>query len=272
MFSKSLSVFITIAVCLGTFSGSAGAQTSTVLKGNVREEGRLQSQGGAPSLSRKDLEEIGDPFGSRGQVNASPEDTQALDVPAQAFQAVALPPRNDGGQRNFGLGADLDEFGGTALPATSDTVPQAPSAGKPAMSGGPPANPAAQTADPDSWLQLEWEAWHRRVAESIYQRWIVFANTAFKYDRTPKLARIDYVVTRDGQIQDVKFLRRSNNPMFDALIMQVVKSFNGERQILQFPEGSRRASIEKFGDFSQNQHVGAGYRYTTGDKESIRRR
>lgn len=248
------------------------AQGGTVLKGRVNEQGQFSGSGGSgPSLNRQDLDGGGDPFGGQppaGQVN----DQEALDAPGEAFQAVAMPARTDDGQKNFGLGAEQNDPNLTSMSGRPDAISSIPKYAPPVNPSLQSGQPQNQAADPDAHMTLEWEAWHKRVAESIYQRWIVFVDAAFKFDRSPKLARVDYVVTRDGQIQDVKLLVKSNNPMFDALIVQVVKSFNGEREILQFPAGSRRASIEKFGNFTQNQHTGSGYRYTTGDRETIRRR
>jgi hypothetical protein len=264
-------ITISLAVVAVLTTGHSGfCQDKTLLKGNVREQGQYTGgNSGGPSLNRKDLEQSGDPFGSRGQPG-SVEEEQALEAPGEAFQAVSMPPRSDSPDNKFGLGAEMGDPGLTSMNGRPDALSSMPSQMPEASPNLQSGNPMTQT-DPDAHMTLEWEAWHRRVAEAIFQRWKPFVDVAFK-DSHPRLARVDYLVTRDGQIQDVKLMVKSNNPMYDALIVQVVKSFNGERAILQFPAGSRRGSIEKFGDFSQNQHTGMGYRYTTGDRETIRRR
>ena len=123
---------------------------------------------------------------------------------------------------------------------------------------------------PDEEANLGWDEWHKRVAEAIYQRWIGFNNPAFKNVPDPLLAYVSYTVTRDGQIQEVKFLQKSDNVMFNALILQVIKSFTGEKVLLQFPQGSHRSAIENFGTFSQNYHFPSGFKHVTGDAEKYK--
>lgn len=268
---------IALSLNLGMVCPAAMAEDKTVLHGTVQQEGIVLPQtdnfgGTGPSLSRKDIKRLGDPFGSDTTPGPSADDSAVLDAPDQAFKGVAQPPRAD--KKNFGLGAQEDNFQGTSMPARSDALSVKP---PPVLEGAaadsPGTDPGSGAAnDPDSWLALEWDAWHRRVAQSIYQKWIFFANAAFKNDPTPMLTRVSYVVTREGRIENVKFLERSPNVMFDSLTAQVIKSFNGDQETLRFPEGSRRSSIENFGVFSQNQHTGQGFRYTTGDKETIHRR
>jgi hypothetical protein len=116
-------------------------------------------------------------------------------------------------------------------------------------------------------MQLAWDAWHKRVATAIFQRFEFFARSAFKYSR-PLGMRVGYIVTRDGNIQNINVLQPSSNPMFDMLVIQCIKSLSGDQQLLQFPVGSRRSAVDKFGTFTQNSGI-EGFKYTTGDKETI---
>jgi len=64
----------------------------------------------------------------------------------------------------------------------------------------PATAPAFDPNDPDSSpdMQLAWDAWHRRVAGTIYDRFNFFAKAA---SSIPTLAsRLSYQVTRDGHI------------------------------------------------------------------------
>ncbi len=128
---------------------------------------------------------------------------------------------------------------------------------------------AAAPVDPDMTpeMQLAWDIWHQRVAQAIYQKWNFFASAAFKYS-PPLAARAIYTVTRDGRITDVRLLQRSPNIMFNALILQSIKSMSGDLALLQFPSGSHRTTFYQTATFTQN--VGpVGFRYTTGDRETI---
>ena len=258
---------------LSSFQPAFGKDTKKVLHGEVKEQGYTlpKTDQGGPSLSRNDIDSAGDPFS--GANRAADRDNsgmnQALDAPQEAFQsaAVKLPPP----QKGFGLGANLDEFSGEQMKGVSDSHP-----------GGQISNPiedgtttqnqpqtAANPNDPDSSpeMQLAWDAWHHRVAEAIFQRFNFFARAAFKYS-PPLAVRVSYVVTRDGQVRDVKLLDKSTNVMYNGLISQVVKSIGGDTALLQFPSGSRRQTVEKFGTFTQN-YGAEGFRYTTGDRETI---
>ena len=102
------------------------------------------------------------------------------------------------------------------------------------------------------------------------QRYNFFAKTAFKYSRAMG-ARVNYQVTSDGRVINVQLAQQASNPLFNILIVQVVKSLNGDVDLLRFPQGSRRTIVDKSGDFTVNAGQ-EGFRYTTGDRETIRLR
>lgn len=246
---------------------------SKVLHGQVKEEGYVSPKGdkGGPSLSRSDIESAGDPFSGANSTsgNSTSNIDQALDAPQEAFQSASakIPPP----KRGFGLGANLDEFSGEQLTGIPDSVPSGQASNPIEDDISPQKQPsnAASSKDPDSSpeLQLAWDAWHRRVAEAIFQRFNFFARAAFKYS-PPLAVRVSYVVTKDGQVKDVKLLEKSANVMYNGLVLQVVKSIAGDTALLQFPQGSRRQTVEKFGTFTQNYGT-EGFRYTTGDRETV---
>lgn len=276
---RSLNVALFLALSLtgtGLLAPQSANAQKTLLQGRVDKEGIIaptqnNNESGGPSLSRKDIKNSGDPFaGSQDSGTTG----QALDAPHEAFQGASVKPKP-----TFGLHAE-DEgnagFNGQPLPGRPDqtallpqqAVPRTfiPIEEDPSLQQAIPAS--AQANDPDSSpeMQLAWDEWHHRVAEAIFERFKFFANKAFAAN--PMLvARVSYVVTRDGRIGNVQFAQKSPNIMFNALIIQCIKSINGDQALLQFPQGSRRVTVDKFGVFDM---AGRGaFRYTVGDREVL---
>lgn len=247
-------------------------EADNLLQGSVQTQNYLPKES-APGLRREDMSGSGDPFSSASQSNP-PAVQQMIEPPADAFDLQGLrpptppvsrsQPRNLQAEFNQNLGGDFSGMPAKAVPdfqAKTDFGPPtiAPQQG----------NVEANQADPDNApeLQLAWDQWHRRVANAIYQRFNVMAQMAFKYSR-PLAAYVTYVVTREGEITNVQLQQKSPNIAFNTLIILVVKSLSGQRELLQFPEGSRRFSVDKAGMFTQNYGM-QGFKYTTGDKETV---
>jgi hypothetical protein len=134
------------------------------------------------------------------------------------------------------------------------------------------AKPAqVQQNDPDASpdMQLMWDIWHHKVAEAIYQRFNFLAKLGFKHS-PPLLCQVSYTVTRDGHINNIQIQQKSPNMLFNLIVFQCVKSLDGDANLLTFPQGSRRSFVPKVGTFTQN-YGGDGFKYTTGDKETIQR-
>ena len=201
-----------------------------------------------PSLKREDINNAGDPFGS---------DDGALDAPADAFKDNTIP------QKPFNLNAD-QSGGGMGQPQQAT----------PAMQSQQPVMPqqprTLQAQDPESvgQMKLAWDMWHKRVAEAIYIKYNRLATVAFKRSR-PLAAQVAYTVTRNGQITNVRLVQRSPNLIYNTMIFGVLKSMNGH-PILAFPQGSRRMTVDKTGTFYCNYINNSGYKYTTGDTETIK--
>lgn len=117
-------------------------------------------------------------------------------------------------------------------------------------------------------LKLAWDEWHNRLAKIIYQRYEDLAAMAYSNSK-PLLARVSYVVTKDGQVGAIQVVDKSSDPMFDNLICQVIMSLDGDKVLLAFPKGSTRQAVEKSATFTQN-YGQEGFRYTTGDEEKIK--
>ena len=106
-----------------------------------------------------------------------------------------------------------------------------------------------QDNDDTPELKLAWEHWHRQVAGALYQRYAALANAAFWRGLGPLIVSARYVVTKDRQIRDVALLQKSSNPIFNTLVIGAIKSI-ADQQILEFPTGSTRSSMEKSATFS----------------------
>lgn len=246
----SFSVLLTIPV------SAQGA--GTTLHGGVDMQN--YSQQPAPGLNRGQVDRSADPFSS-----PSAPATEEFSAPEGSFDSQPAPPRPA-----FNLNAQ-DEGGGE-LDGQQ---------GQPIFAPGPPVTPQMMPQnmlpplggqnpnDPDSsqQMQIQWELWHRRVAEAIFVRFDAYAQSAFAHSR-PIACQAAYTVTRDRQIVSVKLLQKSPNIVFNSMLLMVLKSMNGN-PILEFPPGSRRQYVEKTGTFSRNYGV-QGFKYQTGDQETIR--
>jgi hypothetical protein len=232
------------------------------LKGGVNQDTTIKDN--STSLNRH---EVKDP-------NADPfaEKEETLDAPQQEFQAekAAPPPR---AQRNP-LRATVEDQG------QRQPQYQQPQMAPPMMGGQPdamrqppqqPPPPAFDPNDPDSWpdMKLAWDAWHRRVAATIFDRFNFFAKAAFKHS-PPLLAAVSYQVTRDGHIINMNMSQKSPNVLFNVLVYQSVKSLEGDLSVLAFPQGSRRMVVPKYGTFTQNYRGQDGFKYQTNDQETVR--
>jgi hypothetical protein len=116
-------------------------------------------------------------------------------------------------------------------------------------------------------VELAWDAWHKQLAEAIYARFDILAFQKFQ-DSPPLGVKIQYVVTKDGKIVNLKIVQKSSDMIFDALACQAILWQARKPQLLKFPEGSNRQSVEKFATFTQNMGD-EGYQATEGDKETV---
>lgn len=250
---RFFSALLAISFLLSAPAALAQGQKG-MLQGNVKTDYVKPSAG--PSLNRDQIRNQGDPFGD----TSSP--AEQFDAPDNAFQqdtpTMAPPPPP------FNLQADDGQMGQQDVPMVQDApLPPANMGNQGVMR--PPVNPN----DPDSsqQMQLQWDEWHKRVAESIFVRFDAYAQKAFAVSR-PLACQAAYTVTRDRQITNVRVLQKSPNVVFNTMLLLVLKSMNGN-PILEFPPGSRRMSVEKSGTFSRNCGV-QGFKFTTGDQETIK--
>lgn len=241
------------------------------LKGTVNKQDTVNGSG--TTLDRRDINRVGDPFGGGGQQQQAPPQQDVFDPGNFQVQQMAAPPgpppplrgnANSQGQQDF-----QGQFG-QAMPA-QDQGPPPQMHNLNAQTGGPP--PQANPNDPDSSpeLQIAWNEWHRRVAQAVYERYSTLANAAF-YRSPPMAAAAAYVVTRDGHIVNSHLTQKNSNPIYNAIILTAINSLNGNLAVLQFPQGSRRMSIDKAATFTQNYGPQQGFKYQMGDQETIRQR
>jgi TonB C terminal len=258
-FQKPL--LLTVLALVGGF-GCLAAQAD-VLKGGVQAEDWRHPS--APSLNRNDIKTGGDPFSS-GNDNSNQE--QTLEPPKGAFDIQSeKPPKPPPSLNGNAQQGSEDQFAPQSQTPSEDNS----GGGKGPLIGAAQQEqiPAAKSNDPDDNpdMQLQWDAWHQRVAAAIYQRFSTMAHTAFKFSR-PLGAYVSYVVTRDGRIVNVQLQQKSSNIMFNTMLLMVINSLNGQSQLLAFPQGSNRNTVEKGGMFTQNYGM-QGFKFTTGDRETV---
>lgn len=270
------------------FMSACQAEGGKTLRGRVGKDDSLGGKpgvdAGAPALSRTDIEKAGDPFkkAPAGDAGLAP----LIDAPHDALnEAALLPQLPQAGKSTFGLSAEDEGFSGTPGSARPDTAgkgalqPISPAEdSSPLMAPGqmagmsdPLKQAGGDAADPDNSreMQLLWEQWHKRIAETLYQRWLPYANSVFK-NATPMQVGLVYTVTRDHHVKDIRIVR-SPNVMLNSLAVQLVKTLDNDHALLEFPAGSRRMNVEKQAAFYVNTGAPANMmRYTTGDKETIR--
>lgn len=233
-----------------------GAQ-GKVLEGSASMQNYINPGSGGPSLNRKDIQQAGDPFSSE---EAPP--SEQFDAPDASFDSQQ---GNMPGPPPFNLNAQ--EAGNGFLGQQGNPMQGGPQANIGNQQMLPPMQQgSAHDPDQSQQMQIAWELWHRRVAEAIFVRFDGVAQRAFANSR-PIACQAAYTVTRDKQIVNVRLLHKSNNIVFNSMLLMVLKSMNGS-PILEFPPGSRRMSVEKTGTFSRNCGV-QGFKFTTGDQETI---
>jgi hypothetical protein len=245
------------AFALLTLISIGPASAKTVLEGQVNMQNVLSTKS-APSLSRNSIKQTNDPFGQ--------PPSEEFDAPSGAFdqqQALMPPP-----PPTFGLSASDnggDFIGQQGVPTQAYAPPMQPQSIPQNML--PPMN-SQVSMDPDNsqHMQLQWDLWHRRVAEAIFVRFDALAQRGFANSR-PISCEASYVVTSNGKITNVRLLHTSDNILFNMMLMGVLKGMDGN-PILQFPPGTRRQLVSKTGTFSRNCGVN-GFKHTKDDYETI---
>ncbi len=85
----------------------------------------------------------------------------------------------------------------------------------------------------------------------------------------PLICVINYTVTRDGRVVNVHLQQNSPNLLYNGMVYAVVSRMAGN-PVLQFPQGSRRMSVDKLSTFGHNTGGHTGFRSITGDEETMR--
>ncbi|MBP6746533.1 hypothetical protein KA344_14945 [bacterium] len=258
LFSLTAALALTSVAISTAFMPYAAAD---VLKGGVLQEDQYKNS--PKGIDRKDIQ--GDPFSE--SANTSPVD-QMLELPPGGMdiggmRAPAPPKKPMSGNVEDGGG---DFNGQKMMPVQEDTPPPQQPQRPPNLQSGTQAN---RSNDPDGGsaeMQLLWDAWHKRVAESIFTRFNSLAQMAFKHS-PPLACQVSYMVARDGRVGNVQVLQKSSNPIFNTMLLGVINSMNGN-PVLEYPPNSRRQFVEKTGTFTWN-YGQQGFKYTTGDQERI---
>jgi len=168
-----------------------------------------------------------------------------------------------------GNAADSDDgpFGMKGMPALEpDNQPNQMNASSDGPMQGGASTPGA--GDNSAQMKLLWDAWHKRVAETIYTRFNQSAQMFFKRSQ-PLSCQVSYMVARDGRVGQVRVLQPSSNPIYDTMLVTVIKSIQ-HNPVLEYPPNSKRQFVEKSGTFTWNYSgAGQGFKYLTGDQERI---
>lgn len=90
-------------------------------------------------------------------------------------------------------------------------------------------------------LQKDWEVWRQRLNDTNEQRIRFLSKVACKHS-LPTLVKVSFVVTSEGQIRDIRFVEKSSK-LLSVIVWQTVKSLDGDKKLLSFPEGSQRTRV-----------------------------
>ncbi|MDQ5938258.1 MAG: hypothetical protein QG574_5621 [Cyanobacteriota bacterium erpe_2018_sw_21hr_WHONDRS-SW48-000092_B_bin.40] len=259
--TKLFSLTAALALTSTSFMPYAAAD---VLKGGVLQEDQYKNS--TPGLNRNDIQ--GDPFREGASSNNGPVD-QMLELPPGGMDIGGL--RAPAPQKKPMSGNAQDsggDFNGQKMMPVQEDPPYTPPPQQrpPNLQGGAQGG---RSNDPDGGsaeMQLLWDAWHKRVAESIFTRFNSLAQMAFKHS-PPLACQVSYMVARDGRVGNVQVLQKSSNPIFNTMLLGVINSMNGN-PVLEYPPNSRRQFVEKTGTFTWN-YGQQGFKYTTGDQERI---
>jgi len=244
--TKALALFYLTAFVGLASNTLAYGQGPGLLKGGVMQKDYIKQQA-APSLNRKDIDQMGDPFSSD-----APGGPGTFDAPDEAFQQ----------RQPFNLDA---QQGQQNMQYQQPIMQQ-----QPAYQAGSQRFPlSAEQEEQHPQMKLAWDQWHKRVAGAIYSRFNGLATTAFKQSQ-PMACEVAYTVTRDRKIQNIQLIQKSPNIVFNTMVYGVVKSMNGD-PMLDFPQGSARQTVDKSGTFLWNYKV-QGFKYTINDQETIRQK
>lgn len=96
---------------------------------------------------------------------------------------------------------------------------------------------------------VNWAAWHTRVGAAVWEPFEFYARRDFYY--SPSLmAKVSYVVTKDGEIKDVTLLEKSTDWSFDVLVCKCVRWASRRKTLLAFPEGTKKEAMFKVGVYT----------------------
>lgn len=240
--------------------------SAKTLEGQINLDEHMKQEKGA-SLTRS-KKTVGDPFNNGG---AAPS-AEMFDAPTGAFDSPhtsMLPPPPP--PQQFNLNAQDHgggDFGGQqGVPSHGNFYNPPPAAVLGQQGVLPPMN--RQDPEMSEHMQLQWDLWHKRVAEAIFVKFDSRAQVQFAASK-PLACEASYTVTANGQIRDIRLLRKSDSFAYNAMLLQVLQEMNGN-PILQFPPGTQRQMVAKTGTFSRNCGVN-GFKHTTNDRETISQR
>lgn len=231
------------------------------------EQGFIKPEDG-PSLNRNDINRAGDPFDSSGTGTEG-----EFDAPPSAFQVQTS---KTGNPPPFQMNAnDNGGFNGQGMPGMGDQMPQQQAPRQAMMP--PEMQPPTQMNqmrpnnpnDPDGQeMKLAWDEWHRRVAEAIFNQISTAAKTMLR-SSPPLVCVINYSITRDGRVVNIHMQQNSSSILYNGMVYAVVARMAGN-PVLQFPQGSRRMTVDKLSTFGHNNGPQTGFRSITGDQETMR--
>ena len=97
--------------------------------------------------------------------------------------------------------------------------------------------------------KLEWDMWHKSVAEAVYQKYRIDIKNANLHEHL--IAKVSYTVTKNRKIINLKLVEKSKSKKFNKIILTAINSISNSHH-LKFPKFSTKKFVSKSGTFIWN--------------------
>lgn len=111
---------------------------------------------------------------------------------------------------------------------------------------------------------VDWSVWHKRIDAAVQEQFELQAGAYFN-GSSPHMTKVAYLVTKNGEVRHVHSVGTQSGEVsnvypdykklvFDSFMLASVRSLDGKKALLAFPEGTKRESILKVGEYLHYVH------------------
>lgn len=100
------------------------------------------------------------------------------------------------------------------------------------------------------------DRWHLQITDHVFQTLAVAAEREkISIKAIDSACSVEYWITSNGRIEDVKIRRPSSNPAFDKLVVESVKELEDKKDLIKFPPELRSMRIRKISSFGDRSTI-----------------